>query len=310
MIKEIPQKSFYSIFSSDPHPFLKKEFIDLNSHKVEKVMYLIQDKARPDIGLVVGYKESMLHSHFSAPFGGFHYRHENIYIGEIEQFIDELTDFLHREGIKDLSITFPSSLYGVSFNSKMIHALLRKKSLMRIADLTNWIDLEKFNHRFSMKNSREYYSQSLRNNLRFSLLKTKEERISAYDLIAENRTVNTRPIYMSFDDLCEIDRLWPVDYFGVFSDKVLVASAVFYRFAGHIVYAVFWGDNISGRPLRAMDFISFNLWEHYKGMGFRFVDMGVSTESGGIPNEGLLRFKEAHEANTELRYTFGFNGSE
>ena len=79
-----------------------------------------------------------------------------------------------------------------------------------------------------------------------------------------------------------------------------------YRCHPEIVYALFWGDNEAGRPLRAMDFQAMHLWMHYKKAGYRFLDLGISTESG-IPNEGLLRFKESHNAETSIRYKFSWN---
>ena len=87
---------------------------------------------------------------------------------------------------------------------------------------------------------------------------------------------------MTFDDIIATGELWPVDFFKVTtSSGTLVASAIFYRFYSEICYAVFWGDNEEGRPLRAMDLLAFNLWSHYKKLGFRYVDLGISQSSWG-----------------------------
>jgi hypothetical protein len=51
-----------------------------------------------------------------------------------------------------------------------------------------------------------------------------------------------------------------------------------------------------------MDFLVLQLWSHYKALGYRYIDLGISTESG-VPNEGLLRFKETHECVSSLRHT-------
>jgi hypothetical protein len=42
---------------------------------------------------------------------------------------------------------------------------------------------------------------------------------------------------------------------------------------------------------------------YYKNLGFKYIDLGISSESG-IPNEGLMRFKESHEAVSSLRFRF------
>jgi len=102
-----------------------------------------------------------------------------------------------------------------------------------------------------------------------------------------------------------------VDFFGVFSDEQeLIAGAVFYRFSNDIAYALFWGDNEIGRPLRAMDYLSFQLWSWYKEKGYAYIDLGISTEKEGLPNEGLLRFKESHEAITGIKNTLIWKKSE
>jgi hypothetical protein len=85
----------------------------------------------------------------------------------------------------------------------------------------------------------------------------------------------------------------------------MVASAIFYRFTSNIAYAVFWGDNLLGRSLNAMDYLIFNLWNHYKSLGYIYIDIGNSTEYG-IPNETLLRFKEIHECDSSLRFRFSY----
>lgn len=109
---------------------------------------------------------------------------------------------------------------------------------------------------------------------------------------------------MTFEDILNMGSLWPVDYFKVLSeDGALVASAIFYRSHPDICYAVFWGDNEEGRPLRAMDYLAFELWSYYKALGYKYIDLGISTENGN-PNEGLLRFKESHESASSLRYRF------
>jgi hypothetical protein len=308
MLLEISSKSFFNHFPNEQHPFLKQQFIDLNSHKVERVVYLIQDTNKPSVGLIAGIRDGSLLSPFSAPFGGFHYRHENIYISEIERFVDDLKDYLLRSNIHQFYITFPPSIYGISFNSKMINMLLRKQFLIDVPDLTNWVNLCGFEDKFKQRNSREYYNQALRNKLSFKGLDSYNGKKSAYELIRENRKSHSRPIHMTFEDLTNTAYLWPVDFYGVYdTTDSIVASGIFYQFPNGNVFAAFWGDNESGRQLRAMDFLSFNLWSHYKNKGFSYIDLGISTESGGIPNEGLLRFKETHESVTELRYKLSWS---
>lgn len=304
MIIEIEKSEYVKYFPIPPHPFISEKFIDLNSHKVDQIVWLVDDSGTANMGLVAGVRNGTISSPFSAPFGGFHFKKENIYISEIDRFVNSLEAYAVTKDIKRIEIILPPFIYDGTFNSKVINSLIRNGYHNHIPELTNWIDLTEFEDNFTQKNSREYYRQALRNGLQFSITADESEKKMVYDVVAKNRARFGRHIFMTFDDIIATGDLWPVDFFKVTtSSGTLVASAIFYRFYSEICYAVFWGDNEEGRPLRAMDLLAFNLWSHYKKLGFRYVDLGISTE-GGIPNEGLLRFKESHEATSSLRYKF------
>jgi hypothetical protein len=254
--------------------------------------------------MAAGIKDNVLKSPFSAPFGGLHFRKENVYIGAIDSFSNSLKQYLLKRKIGKVEIILPPNLYHPSFNAKTINSLFRSGFRTSLPEITNWIDLECFDGTFSQKNSREYYRQAERNRLSFGLAEAENEKRLVYELVRENRARFGRPIFMTINDILKIEKLWPVDFFKVTTPKgELAASGIFYRFHPQICYAVFWGDNETGRPLRAMDFLSLNLWRYYKEKGYRYIDLGISTESG-LPNEGLLRFKETHEALSSLRYKF------
>lgn len=303
MLVEVVSKTYQDVFTTNPHPFISLPFIELNKTKVDRVVRLV-DSDRNSLGLVAGVKGGKLKSPFSAPFGGFHFRHEQMYISEIQDFASMLVAYAGRAGINSIEMTLPPDIYHPTFNAKVCSVLLGTGFRMRIPEITNWVDLRQFNARFNFRSSREYYNQGLRNKLTFSAVEDDARQNAIYDLVKENRMRMGRPIYMSFQDLKDTTALWPVDYFVVNSPKEeLLAGAVMYRAHPSIIYAVFWGDSIDGRPLRAMDFLTFNLWSHYRTRGYDFIDLGISSESGK-PNEGLLRFKETHECTSALRFSF------
>lgn len=304
MLVETDKTTFRKNFPFDPNPFVSDKFIEHNSSKADRVVRLIDSSNEPVIGLVAGIKAGIIKSPFSAPFGGFHFLKHNIYISEIDGFLNLLREYALLNGIQRIEIVPPPDIYHNSVNAKVINALIRHQYQFDVPDITNWVNLGKFNGEYSKKNSREYYRQAVRNHLIFSLTGDERDKMKIYELICENRARFNRPVHMTFDDVLAMEEIWPVDFFKVESaDRQIVASAIFYRSHPGICYAVFWGDNDEGRPLRAMDFMILNLFQHYKDAGFEYVDLGISTESG-IPNEGLLRFKESHEADSSLRYRF------
>lgn len=308
MLIEVDKITYDRYFPVSPNPFISEPFIELNSGKTDKIVRLVEDVEEPVIGLTAGIKNEILRSPFSAPFGGFHFRKENIYISEIDRFTDSLQSYLVSAKLKGMELTLPPDIYHLSFNAKIINSLIRNGFRFLVPEITNWVDLQKFNESFSQKNSREYYRQAVRNNLVFNVTSDDDDKKEIYDLICQNRAKFGRPIFMTLEDILSTGNLWPVDFFKVnSSDHSIVASAIFYRSFQGICYAVFWGDNDAGRPLRAMDYLIFNLYSYYKNLGFKYLDLGISTESGS-PNEGLLRFKESHEAISSLRYKFTWEG--
>ena len=303
MLVETDISTYRRYFPVDSNPFISERFIELNRDKVDRIIRLVDESGEPVIGLVAGIKDGILKSPFSAPFGGFHFRKENIYISEIDSFIQMLSDYAASLSLNRIEIITPPDIYHMTFNAKVVNSLIRHGYKSNLPDITNWIDLEMFNGVFSQKNSREYYRQAQRNNLVFSMGHNERDKAGIYNLICENRSKFGRPVYMTLDNILSTGEIWPVEFFKVESEKNIVASAIFYRNHNDICYAVYWGDNDEGRPLRAMDFLLLNLFTFYREAGFRYMDLGISTENG-IPNEGLLRFKESHEALSSLRYRF------
>jgi RimJ/RimL family protein N-acetyltransferase len=310
MLINIDEDAYFQIFTTDPHGFLSRKFLNLNRSKVDKIFALVNDNSKPLIGLFVGLKDGYLLSPFSAPFGGIHFTNELIHISVINEFIKDLQSFIKINGFAGIKITFPPNLYYQTINSKFIHGLFYGGFNIKTIDITSWVDLESFNDWFQKYSVRKCLNQALKHGLSFKQTKDLSEKVEAYEIIRKNRILNGRDIYMSFNDLNNTNEIWDVDYFVVYDrNNIIVASSINYRFHNSIVYAVFWGDIENGRSQRAMDFCIYNLLKHYKQFGYKYLDVGISTKNG-IPNEGLLRFKELHQASSSLRYTFNWENDQ
>lgn len=304
MLIDIGAKEFYKYFPHSYHPFLLKDFIELNKHKSDRLVWLADTSNNPSIGLIAGDINGFLFSPFSAPFGGFHVSSEFITISQICNFIESLKEYISVNRLKGIKIILPPDIYAPVMNAKLINCLKNNGFAIETMDITSWVNLDNFQDRFSHSKARQYLNQAVKNGLQFKLVNEKKDKQSTYTIIKENRESLQRPIYMSFEDIEKVNTIWEVDYFltrdGAGND---LASAIIYRAHPQIAYAVFWGDNEKGRSLRAMNFTVFNLWMYYKKLGYKLIDIGISTENG-IPNEGLIWFKESHDAESSLRYSF------
>jgi hypothetical protein len=304
MILDIDAPLFFYYFPTDPHQFLSESFMNLNAGKADKIVRLIQDTDKVQMGLLAGIRDEVLLSPFSAPFGGFHFKSENIYPLAMESYLNDLKDYARNQNLLKIKLTLAPDIYSHTSNSKLVNVFTRMGFNMLTPDITNWVDLSQFQEIYTVGASRTYYNQAIKNKLTFHQVSDLSEIELIYDLVVENRARMGRPIHMTFDNLQQTSKLFPTDYFKVINtNEEIVAGAIFYRAHPQIAYAVFWGDGINGRPVRAMDFLVFQLLSHYKKLGYQFIDLGISTEAG-IPNEGLLRFKETHECCSSLRYTF------
>lgn len=307
MLVEVVDKTYQKKFPKSPHPYISESFIENVKFKAGQVVRLIEENKKVSIGLIAGIKDGVLLSPFSAPFGGFHFTHDNVFTSEIDQFVVKLINYAYQRNIKMIKLTLPPDIYHQSFNSKMSNSLLRNGFYHEIPEIINWIDLKQFNGTFSSRSARKNLNTSLRCKLSFHIAQEIKEKELAYQIIIENRVKFGRPIYMVFADLLHVSELWPVDFFLIKNkDQEAVAAAIFYRGHEKIVQGVFWADTDQGRSYRAMDFLAWNLWNHYKKLNYNCIDLGRSS-TYGIPNNGLIRFKEDIGCTSALRLTFKWN---
>lgn len=303
----IPYKEYIGVFQDGMNPYISSFFIGHNRSKVEELICLVNKKENPDIGLVAGVKNQKLLSPFSAPFGGFHYRHEAVYSAEVDIFLGGIKTYFSASSYTNILITLPPDIYSSSMNAKFVNSFIRTGFNLTAAEVTNYIPLELFAGSYKHRTAREYYKQAQKNGLTFSETDDLNELKFIYEIIEQNRSRMNRPIFMTLEDLIAMKSIWPVDFFIVKSNNgEPVAGGVFYRAHHSITQAVLWGDSELGRSLRAMDFMILHLIEFYKKEGFRYIDLGISTENNK-PNNGLLRFKETHESHTGMRFSFSLN---
>lgn len=310
MLTDISVKEYSNYFIHDPNPFISEGFINLVKHKVDKVVRLI-DSTNKDIsiGLIAGIKNNMLIAPFSAPFGGFHYKYEAIFYDTIYDFLFKLKEYLSYQKLESLIITLPPNIYNPTINAKLVNAFIRLKFRMATPDIISFVYLKNFDGDWVKNEVKQNCNRAIRNGLSFSLLKDKEFIKEAYNIILSNREKQSRKIYMSLDEVLEVRNIMPVDFFLVRNQRGdAIGAAVFYRGHNKIVQGIFIGDVFSARKLGTMDFMFLNLFNHYKEMGFNFIDLGRSS-CGGEPNIGLIRFKEIHNCISTLGYTFQLDSS-
>ena len=192
MVIEISAQEYKRHFNLNPHPFISEQFIELNSWKVEEVVRLVNDNEKFSIGLVGGIKDGILLAPFSAPFGGFHYRSENIYISEIDYFLNGLKEYISTKSLKSVFISLPPLIYQKSFNAKVVNAFMRLSYDILLPEITCWVYLPEFENSFSYKMSRQNFNTSLRNKLTFNILTTEKGKESTCTYGIRKKTIGLK----------------------------------------------------------------------------------------------------------------------
>lgn len=308
MMRSVCADDYHHLFPDAPHCFLRREFIAINAHKVDEVLHLVTDRPGARLGLVVGRSGCHLRSPFSAPFGGFHFRHERHHTRVMDEFIAELQSFAAARECA-VTLTLPPFPYHPTFYGKMLNALLRSGFALAHPEVHHWADLSAFDGRYPDRTVHGHLRRAEGAGLVLALAETPEERESAYGVIEDNRALMKRPLCMTLEDVEEVGAIIPLDIFVVRDAAgTICASAFVYQGQDAVAQPVFWADTPDGRALRAMDFLLDGLWRHYQAAGFTKLDAGISSVAG-VPNDGLIQFKENHGCCASPRFTLSWRAA-
>lgn len=303
MLVEVSKEEYRRCFPTDPNPFISDSFINLVEDKQDKVIRLMKED-ESYMGLLLGVKNGVGRSPFSAPFGGFHYSHEYMFYNQVYDFLSDLKEYASREQIKELSITLPPDLYQVNMNAKLVNAFIQQGFTMMLPDINNWVNLKEFNGAWTKSVVGQNCRKAVKHGLVWSVETEINEMKEAYKVIHSNREELGRKIYMSLDDILEVKKIFPVDFFTIREKNGnCIGAAIFYRGHDKIVQGIFMGDDLEKRNLGVMNYMYMNMYLFYQELGFEYIDLGTSSLLGE-PNSGLIRFKELHNCETSLRYTF------
>lgn len=298
MVTALAHEVYRAQFPVDHHFFHSAPFIDTVRHKIDDVRFLAHD----GIGLVVGLRDGYLLSPFSAPFGGVHWVGEFPNIARMTTFFKELQSYCAQEHLQGFRMVLPPDCYGVSYNATILAAADAAGVSCETPEITSWVSLASYDGKFTARSANKAVRLAEKSGLLFSVASDEVTKRRCYDIIQENRARQGRPIYMTFDDVVGMEEAIDVGYFFVSHNETPLAAAIVYQLSPAVVYALFWGDTETGRPLRSMDYLIHHLYRHYKSCGVELIDLGISTEEG-VVNEGLLSFKERHNAVSAARQT-------
>ena len=303
-ITELSCKEFADIYRPN-HIFNSVPFAKLNSNKVEKVRFLSFDDSRHRLGIILGERDGILRSPFSAPFGGF-VANAPIGLTRMEEAVDLLCAYAKDLNVR-LAITLQPLVYNESQLSKWVNVMMRKLNVDYV-DLNYHVDLSRIYdyEKIIDRSARNHLHQAQKKNLVMRCLDATrfQDVARGYDVIRRNRKERGFPLRMTLEQVWQtVSNVIKADFFVLEHEGTDVAAAQVFHVTDDAVQIVYWGDIREFSALRPMNFLAFSLFHIYHDKGLRILDIGPSTEYG-IPNYGLCEFKENIGCSATLKYSF------
>ena len=293
------------------HFFNSVNFINHNKYKCDEVQYLVFKDSKVRFGLVIGIKDGIIYTPFSAPFGGFSYSKNDIKHHMFSKAVKALKEYLLLNNFKRMSIFLPPSIYDEQNSAKIITALLMGGFLIDFVDINHSYNLRKFNSNYIDKvqyGAKKSLKISLSKSLKFTSCISIEEKTTAYDIIKKNRSQRGFPLKLKLKDVLETANLTE-SYFFIVSkqDGEPIASAICYEVQNDVVQVIYWGGLVEYGEYKPINFLSYKIFEYFKGIGYQTVDIGPSSERG-VVNFGLSEFKESIGCDKHLKFHLTIKG--
>ena len=307
LLEEVDARYYKSVFAKSFSVFHSIEFNELNKSKADQVYYFLFKSSKYKLGLIGGVRDNVFNSPFSAPFGGFDFV-GSFSPSDVKDAITELIKFLRSKGIEKIKITLPPDYYNPSPLAKIMNGLHLSTFDLKLVDLSNYFLLSDLNdvayEQLLLSKPRKSYIQAMDQDISFDKVEDIQGKEEVYNVIKINRAENGYPLRLSFDELRNTTDIINSDFFKLSINGIVAAAAINFYVSESIVQIIYWGHIAEyGKqlPMNALAGFTFDYYNHKKGI--EMVDIGPSTENG-IPNEGLLKFKENIGCRTGAKFTF------
>ena len=305
---EMTAEEYGRTFAAPLAVYLGKDFNLLNATRADAVRFLAFDDNGFRMGIVFGERGDEWLSPFSAPFGGFTYKDEEIPVEQIDAALACLAS-LAREKRKKVKVVLPPTLYAKSLLSKTVSSLFRNAFALCYTDLDFAFDLgEPYESLLVKRMARRNLKTAQAAGFDFRKEDSAEGRAVAYEVIRKNRESKNYDLKMSLEALEKTSAVVDMDFFTLYQAGVPLAAAVVYRVSSKIAQVIYWGDVPNDGKSKPMNMVAYKTFEFYREAGFDFLDVGPSSVEG-VPNAGLCSFKETIGCFVDLKYAFEYDGA-
>ena len=216
----------------------------------------------------------------------------------INELMDVFLSYLRQEGFEKAYLKMVPDVYQRT-NTDLLDYFLYKNGFRCYDELNYYMHLNRYKEdligQFSSSKRRDY-RYSLKNNLTFKELTTKEEIAEYYQILLKNLKKLNLPAVHSLEDLYNLkfqrfNNL--IQFYGVYKEEKMIAGSMVFLFDNHIMHTQYLSSDEDYLKLFPMDFLIANLIRTAVEQNMDIFTFGICTEDQGrYLNLGLSRFKE------------------
>lgn len=237
-------------------------------------------------------------AHKGSTFGGITISKKIYSASAMEVLMSALDDYFRKEEFETVFIKMVSDIYQKQ-SAELLDYYLYKYGYTCYCELNYYMHLNRYSEdvisQFSSSKRRDY-RYSLKNELHFKTLDTREEIALYYNVLIMNLAKLNLPVVHSLEDLYDLkfNRFnEDIKFFGVYHHAELIAGSMVFIFDGQVFHTQYLSSNEKFLDLFPMDFLIENLIQVAVNEGYSTFSFGICTEDRGkYLNLGLSRFKE------------------
>lgn len=249
-------------------------------------------------------------SHKGTTYGGICLSEKIYSASEVDWLFQLLEEYWQTNGYKKIYLKMVPNIYQRS-NTDLIDYYLYKSGFVNFSELNYYLPLDRYREdivsQFTASKRRDY-RYSLKSNMQFRKLETREEIADYYQVLLMNLEKLGVPAIHTLEDLYELqfERFRDaIEFYGVYLDNKMIAGSMLFYFDKGIVHTQYLSSNDQYLKLFPMDFLIYNLIQMAVDRGMSIFTFGICTENQGkYLNLGLSRFKEGFGSEFCINHSY------
>jgi predicted N-acyltransferase len=244
-------------------------------------------------------------SGFSAPFGGVEILRAGEPVEHVMELVERAREQLVAQGVCTIRVRCRPPFYtgetSVQFALSTLGFSVTETDLNYHLDLAPITSAEAYVEALKSP-ARRALRHALGLGLEFDEAADEDEWAAAYEVLRHNRVSKGRPMRLSLEYVTALRDLFPgrVRMYVLRTGGAVCAAALVYRILPGRDLVQYWGDAHHALERSPMNVLVLRLVERALAEGVETIDLGISTDHG-VPNQGLIQFKQSVLARPSLR---------